>query len=172
MDAVPLRLEHFVFDNRFPSAVAVAHHAARAGAHLAGISGDLTALWYDTLDLAWRKDPTALAGVTTRQGLFVLETLAADHRMRVVYRGLHAAPEGGVIAHGLTGPAELIARVRATSDTAEWAPFVARAIMQCPVGASKAATLAMATLADPEPARTEPLVSWIIAPRSAVALTA
>ncbi len=32
-----------------------------------------------------------LAGMTTAQGLFVLETLAADHRMRVVYRGEQGA---------------------------------------------------------------------------------
>ena len=68
-------------------------------------------LWYDELDLAWRKAPMALAGVTLVETLFVLETFALDRNMHVVYRGEHGLVENGKIAHRLAGPAPLIERL-------------------------------------------------------------
>lgn len=84
-------LECFVFDQRFAAATALAQHAAQQGITLAEIAGDLMPLWYDHLDLRWQQEPMTLAGLTTEKALFVLETLAADRRMAVVYRSAHAA---------------------------------------------------------------------------------
>jgi hypothetical protein len=79
-------VELFVFDRRFAAArSAAARHAAR-NVEAAGFDGDLTQLWYERLDLDWKRAPMTLAGVTTARGLFVLETLAADRGMRVVQR--------------------------------------------------------------------------------------
>jgi hypothetical protein len=86
-----LHLERFVFDDRFAEAAEAAQQAAERGISVAAFSGDLTRLWYDDLDLRWRDKPMTLAGATTQQGLFVLETLAADRGMRVVYRAAHGA---------------------------------------------------------------------------------
>jgi hypothetical protein len=84
-----LRIERFVYDDRFVEAAAAARQAAEAGIPVAAYTGDLTRLWYDELDLRWRAAPMTLAGATTQQGLFVLETLAADRGMRLVYRAEH-----------------------------------------------------------------------------------
>src|SRR5690606_13804188 len=46
------------------------------------IDGDVTALWYDVLDTRWRRPGFVLAGLTGRDTLFVLETLAADRGRR------------------------------------------------------------------------------------------
>jgi hypothetical protein len=86
------RVELFVFDRRFDAAVAAAARARRHGIPVAGTAGDVTHLWYDTLDLQWKRAPMTLAGVTTRGALFVLETLAQDRGMRVVERAEIAAP--------------------------------------------------------------------------------
>ncbi len=80
------RVELFVFDRRFADARAAAARHAASGVEAAGFSGDLTQLWYDRLDLHWRRAPMTLSGVTTAGGLFVLETLAADRGMRVIQR--------------------------------------------------------------------------------------
>ena len=169
-DAAPLRLERFVFDNRFVEAVEVARYAASLRVPLAETSGDLTDLWGNELQPAWRQAPAAFAGITTRQGLFVLETLAADHRMRVVYRGEHAVAHGGCIAHVLTGPADLVADATPGPDAALlWAPLLGRAMARCPQGRSAPPTLALTTSAGGVVDRDEPLFSWIIAPRTAAA---
>lgn len=83
-------VELFVFDTRFDDAVALAQLAAEQGIPLAETSGDLMELWYDNLDLRWKEAPMLLSGVTTAKALFVLETLAADHRMMVVHRTGHS----------------------------------------------------------------------------------
>ena len=89
-------IELFVFDRRFADARAAAARSAANGVETAAFDGDLTELWYDRLDLRWRAAPMRLAGVTTASGLFVLETLAHDRRMRVVERiGLSAQTAGG-----------------------------------------------------------------------------
>ncbi len=80
------RLERFIYDSRFSDAVDLARVFQDAGALLRPMSGDLTDLWRDDLRTAWRTAPMTLAGVTTPAGLFVLETLAGDHRMRVTHR--------------------------------------------------------------------------------------
>ncbi len=164
-----LRLDRFVYDSRFPEAVDMAHAAARLGVPLAGMSGDLTPLWYDHLHLEWKRQPAALAGVTTREALFVLETLAADHRMRVVYRGEHGTERDGRVIHALRGPAGLIAELGPAPAAEVLGPRLARAMTRCPMGAPSAARLDRTTLADGGSARTTPLLSWIIAPRSSVA---
>jgi hypothetical protein len=79
-------IELFVFDRRFADARAAAARRAASGIEAAGFAGDLTQLWYERLDLRWRRAPMTLAGVTTAGGLFVLGTLAADRGMRVVER--------------------------------------------------------------------------------------
>lgn len=83
-------VELFVFDRRFDNAAAVARQADQQGIPLAETSGDLMELWYDQLGLRWKEAPMTLSGVTTARALFVLETLAADHRMQVVHRVGHS----------------------------------------------------------------------------------
>ncbi len=48
--------------------------------------GDVTRLWVDTLDPAWRKPGFALEGVTGDDVLFILEHFAWDRGRRVIHR--------------------------------------------------------------------------------------
>ena len=159
-----LRIERFVFDARFAAAVELARHAARHGMPLAETSGDLTDLWYNDFDLRWKQAPMALAGMTTRGGLFVLETLAADHRMLVVYRGTHESSQDGGVRHVLSGPARLIARATAHSTAPFW-ERLGRAMNECPPDGRRLTERTLTTSAEGM-ASSEPLFSWLIAPRS------
>jgi hypothetical protein len=81
-----LDIELFVFDRRFGAARSAAARHAAGGVETAAFDGDLTQLWYERLDLDWKRAAMMLAGVTTARGLFVLETLAVDRGMRVAER--------------------------------------------------------------------------------------
>jgi hypothetical protein len=107
-DDETLAVERFLYDPRFGAAHDVAQTVARTGVQTSAVADDLMALWYDDLDRRFRQGPMALAGVTLPEALFVLETLALDHQMRVVFRGEHAAAENGRIAHRLRGPAAIV----------------------------------------------------------------
>jgi hypothetical protein len=158
-----LRLERFVFDRRFAAAQAIAAEAARHGVPLSPVAGDLTDLWYRDLDLKWKRAPMPLAGATTRSGLFVLETLAADHRMRVVYKGEHRAIATTGVEHRLTAHPALIEEVSSDVNEPFWA-LLGTALMRYPVNAQAPVTQALRRYGEAVPPRDEPLVSWIIAP--------
>jgi len=162
-----LALERFLFDVRFAESGAIAEHAKRLGVPLAPIADDLMTLWYDELDLAWRKAPMALAGVTLADALFVLETFALDRGMHVVYRGEHGLVEGGRITHRLAGPAALIERLDPLP--AEWEGALAQALTECPLGAPQTARVELVGAGRELSLRDAPLYSWIIAPRAVVA---
>jgi len=162
-----LELERFVFDVRFAEAGAIAEHIGERGVALAPIADDLMTLWYDDLDLAWRKAPKALAGVTLMEALFVLETFALDRNMHVVYRGEHGLVENGKIAHRFAGPAALIERLSPLPQP--WEGALAAALTQCPLGAPEIARAEAVSDGAALSLRDMPLVSWIIAPRTAVA---
>jgi len=49
-------------------------------------AGDVTKVWYETIDPAWRERGYVLGGITGSDTLFVLETLASQHGRRVVSR--------------------------------------------------------------------------------------
>jgi hypothetical protein len=162
-----LELERFLFDVRFAEAGAVAEQVAQRGVKLAPIADDLMALWYDELDLAWRKAPMALAGVTLEETLFVLETFALDRGMHVVFRGDHELVENGKIAHRFAGPKPLVERLSPLPQ--QWEVAVAAALTECPLGAPEIARAELVSEGASLSLRDMPLKSWIIAPRAAVA---
>jgi hypothetical protein len=165
-EASVLRLERFVFDLRFAEPGIVAREIEQRGVRLAPIADDLMTLWYDELDLAWRKVPMALAGMALAETLFVLETFAADRGMHVVYRGEHGLVENGKIAHRVAGPVAVVSRLQPLP--AAWEGTLAAALTACPLGAPEIARAELVSQGAALSLRDMPLVSWIIAPRSAV----
>ena len=80
------KLESFVSDLRFGESIATATSLKAQGVPIAEISGDLTDLWIKQYSRQWKQKPMSLAGVTGKDALFVLETLAPDYGMRLIYR--------------------------------------------------------------------------------------
>lgn len=72
-----------VFDERFEGPCAFAAAAAERRIPTAAIRGDVTSLFFDDLDLRWKRGPLLLAGYTTPASLFCLDLLARDRGMRV-----------------------------------------------------------------------------------------
>jgi hypothetical protein len=169
-----LRLARFVVDRRLPVAVAAAAAARADGTPVDEVDGDMSRLWYDGLDLAWRRAPMTLAGVTAPEGLFVLETLAADRGMRVVYRGQHAMGAGGASHHELQGPGRLVATVASclSFGSVRFGASAYGALAHCPAGRGRIESFS--TGVEPEvrnaaAARSASFVTWIIAPRGSAA---
>ncbi len=161
-----LPLERFVFDVRFAESGAIAEHVERLGVALSPVADDLMTLWYDDLDLKWRKAPMALAGVTLEDAFFVLETFALDRGMHVVYRGEHGLVENGRITHRFAGPSAIIERLSPLPT--QWESALASALVECPLGAPQTARAELVTDGAPLSLRDAPLDSGIIAPRAVV----
>jgi hypothetical protein len=82
-----------VVDQRFEAAQALAGDLA-PGARRIVMPRDVLELWHRQLAPVCRNRQHAIAGVTTERGFFLLRTLAAEHRLRVLSRAVH----GGLVS--------------------------------------------------------------------------
>ncbi len=128
-----VRLYKFVYDHRYASARAFGVAAEHAGssAGMAAIAGDITALWSRDLKARWCAGDGAIAGMTTARTLFCLEQLAKDHRLRVAVRAEHSIAKGQKIAHRLTAPEPMIARMGWALGAEDWATMLPAALATC-----------------------------------------
>lgn len=89
MAAMPRGVDALVVDSRLGEAARLSGPSAP---RTYVIDGDVTALWYHTLDGIWRRPGFVLAGITGTDALFVLERLAVDRGRRVISRKELPAP--------------------------------------------------------------------------------
>jgi hypothetical protein len=126
-------LYKFIYDRRHPAgrAFGAAAEHVRSTAGIVAIGGDITELWSRDLRLRWSAGGGAIGGLTTARTLFCLEQLAKDHWMRVVIRAEHTISEGHEIAHRLTAPEMLIARMRAALAAEDWPTKLPAVLTAC-----------------------------------------
>ncbi len=152
-----------IYDVSYTPAVEFAAEMRRRGVAIHAIEHDVTRVWFNDLQLRWRRGPAAIAGLTAPEALFCLEQLAWDHRMRVVFRATHRRVGAGVIAHEIQGPQTLLRRAGdSLRDGPGWAASMADAAVHCRYDeAPGTQRLNVTTIGG---AQGLPLVSWIIAP--------
>ncbi|MEI9989137.1 MAG: hypothetical protein WDM86_03780 [Rhizomicrobium sp.] len=66
--------------------IAASRAFAAGGRRVVWIDGDVTDFWYDELDLLWRREQVALAGLTAHGAFFCLERLGMDRGLRVAFK--------------------------------------------------------------------------------------
>ena len=154
-----------VADTRFADSRAFAAEAAHAGQRIAWTDGDVTNLWYHELDLLWRGDKAALAGLTEHAAFFCLERLALDRGLRVVFKGEHRRLASGAVAHAVAGPDAVVtkAALERLSGRA-WAAQAASMALDTrgagPIGARRQA------ISPSGPSQPLLLISWVLAAKS------
>lgn len=86
--SLPLRWA--LYDDRYAEGRSFAAAAAAQGIATRALdAGDITRFWYDELDVLWRREPAAIAGLTQFGPMLVVEQLAAEARMHLTLRGEH-----------------------------------------------------------------------------------
>lgn len=79
-----------LYDDRYAEGRSFAEAASAQGIATRALDdGDITRFWYDELDVLWRREPAAIAGLTQFGPMLVIEQLAADRRMHLTLRGEH-----------------------------------------------------------------------------------
>jgi hypothetical protein len=136
---------------------------ADAGLNTVRLPRDVLGLWHDRLLTQLRSGVLpAFGGITTPDGLFLLRTLAADQRRRVVYSAEHTALGEGHIRHQLLGNQATLARVVALSSEGDWRAQQAAVFGLCAATGPKI-TQSLLTRYQSPVVDAVPLVSWIIA---------
>lgn len=162
-----INLDAVIYDTRYMEAQQFGDRATRLGARVHEITGDITDLWQQELLNHWQKKPAAVMGLTERPALFLLERLAWDHGLRVVFEAEHVLDNSGMSQHRVarTSNSRLLAELSNAGQG--WPSVLANNLIEgnkSITGATNPTHSAMAAHLH------EPLTlySWIIAPRSAV----
>lgn len=160
-------LDAVIFDQRYSEARKFASRAGKLGATIRGFEADITDLWQHELLNRWRTAPSAVAGLTERPALFLLERLAWDHGMRVVFEAEHEPDSRGDASHRVIRSANAGILSELESAGSNWPGVLADTMIASPNAAIRDFSPTDAALAASldEPAK---LYSWIIAPRMAV----
>lgn len=157
----------FIMDERFAESHAAARAADRRGAIVRPVGPDVTDV-YESLDLAWRSFPFAVAGLTAPSALFVIERLAWDRGLRTVYRGAHRGAHAralGRVQHALLGAPALTSRVGAGARE-RWAEQIGRELIEWAAWPDERAR---SVSAQPFPyAENAALASWLLVPKGAL----
>jgi hypothetical protein len=154
-----------LFDDRFAESRRFGAEIARLGGAARAFSGDVTDLWYEELDVRWRREPIAVAGMTRHGPLFCLERLAWGVGLRVVYRAEHRRVSDGSIAHAIVAPEDTLQlAVDLHAANTDWARNAARIVMRCPYDSWQPASGRRGSAALSADGEYDPLISWIIAP--------
>jgi len=154
-----------IFDHQYAESRMFASALAAQGLPTHGISGDVTALWYDDLYHRWAEGPAPIVGLTGASSLFCLEQLAWKVERRVVFRAEHHQIGNTRVAHRLMGPEPLSVSADPRIETS-WPSWSASAVRGLPAtlrrGVRFDARVEGSALPD-SAAWEEPLVTWAIA---------
>lgn len=163
----PVALDAIVFDSRHTEARDFGARADRIGVPLRPIAGDITDLWQHDLRLRLKAASVAIGGLTERPALFLLERLAWDHGLRVVFEAEHEPDGRGGAAHRLVRTAAPGLARTLEGAGRNWPVVLADALIDgthVPAHDFRPTDTGLAA----HPGEPMTLYSWIIAPRSAV----
>lgn len=161
-----LALDGVIFDRRHLESRSFAGRAAHFGAQIRACEGDITDLWQRELRLRWRTTSAAVAGLTERPALFLLERLAWDHGLRVVFEAEHVPDGEDNAIHRLIRTADKRLALDLKAAGSSWPVALADSLFNGARVATRDFSPSGAAMAAH---RSEPttLYSWIIAPRQA-----
>lgn len=154
-----------IFDTRYPQAHEFAVRAGQLGAPVRSIEADITELWQTELHKLWQAAPAAVAGLTERPALFLLERLAWDHGMRVVFEAEHSTDGRGAAVHRVIRSGDAVLARNLMAAGRNWPRLLADSMITGTHAVTRnyhPTDAAMAASPD-EPAK---LYSWTIAPRT------
>jgi hypothetical protein len=157
-----------LYDHRHAEAREFRQRAAHWDARIRGtLDGDITEIWQNDLSVAWKKKPQALAGLTERPALFLLERLSWDYGLRVVFEAEHESTGKGNWNHSIVRSGNSSLKRELEAAGAAWPVVLADQMLAAQTEVAKRDFMpsgaAMAARID-EPTK---LHSWIIAPRAA-----
>ncbi|MCX7037248.1 MAG: hypothetical protein NT064_11865 [Proteobacteria bacterium] len=159
-----LAVSQVLMDERFADAVAMGSYAVAAGRAVTTLPRDVLGLWYDQLLPELRSGRLqTLGGITTPDGLFLVRTLAADFRWRVIYEANHLASSTSVMTHRLHGRWATVSMLAADIQTQDWRQRFASALVGCHV-TGRIGTRTVLTPCSTTGLVAQDLVSWVLAP--------
>jgi hypothetical protein len=139
--------------------------AARENARAARVSDIDSTILIDQLSKAWARHPRALFGMTRSDVAVLVEALARDHGMAVVYRGWHDHRADGSIHHVLHGDAKAVAMLkRQFNSTGSFGKILGEQITVLTASGGPPESVNFEVATRRQPSGRARFVSWAVAP--------
>lgn len=121
-----------VCDDRYAEGCRFAQTIAGLGVPVRALrNGDVTGL-YQELDLLWRVQPAAVAGLTQFGPMLVLERLGRERGLRMALRVEHQVQADGTLSHAMTGAPDTLAFAEALQrHGVDWPVLIAALATRC-----------------------------------------
>ena len=125
-------LEKAIYDARYAEGRLFAAALADLGVPAEALGdGDVTDAYVE-LDLAWRRRPAAIAGLTQFGPMLVLERLGRERGLRVAFQVEHQVHADGVLAHIMSGAPDTLALAETLRRRElEWPVLIAALAAHC-----------------------------------------
>lgn len=154
-----------VYDRASPDSVRFSQAASNMGQRISSIlHGDVTRLWYDDLYHQWQIKPVAIAGLTTPDAFFCLNTFAQDSGLKTIFSVEHIFRREMVEHKGLGIQSLLNDEAWQAGD---WSERMALLLLSYPVKQEHIhipAQKAIAAQSHKQSGRAN-LISWLMVPR-------
>jgi hypothetical protein len=155
-----------IYDSRLAEGERFGSAIGANGMRVLGFDGDITSLWSDHIEPAWKNGDRTLAGLTCERNMTCLVELARDYRIHLVHLARHAA-DGNMTrtsVHTRVGTGDHTAFKDGSAEV--WPTRAARLILDVPTRGKR---LQIGDFMSPATTGFEngPLVSWILAPTNA-----
>lgn len=167
-----LNIENIWVDTAMEAGRAYADHATKMGANVIDASQGTSTELLPQLDLEWRTNPVALAGVTTHGPMFTLEMLGRRHGMRLAYSAKMIRWDDGTFGVDAKGFGDLASATPAPGlSDAAWAVEMANFTLSTPLDQFTVGGKTTSLQIGDQMAGSydEPLYVWVIAPVSGAA---
>jgi hypothetical protein len=157
------RIAAAIFDERYGDARAFAAELGRAGAAQFQTNQDVGRLCYGALREYFARPGVQLAGLTPHSDVYVLQSFAAERRLKLLFEGLHDARRGSTLSHQL----QLSERMAGTAGLLEqagsrWSTALARVVAGTPFEGRATRTERVATRTRRSRDNPGMLVSWVL----------
>jgi hypothetical protein len=155
-----------VYDENFKDCLNFAEEAQKLGAATHGISGDVSALWFQDIKPLLQDAPGIVAGLTRESSALYIGALAREMEHYQVFRGDHYLTEGNITGHQISAPDYMLQQARIVQNSGiSWGFGMARLLSQYrPAATQTSVTLTPTSPVNDIDDNSERLVSWIIAP--------
>lgn len=134
-----------VFDERYAEGRTFGSQVGRYGVAAQVIAnGDISG-FFEELDVLWRKQPLAVAGLTQWGPMFVLERLGRERGLHVALKVEHRV-EQGALRHVMSGPPETLGfAANLGAEGVAWPLLMAGAVAGCRANCPAPATTSLVT---------------------------
>ncbi|MFV0481188.1 MAG: hypothetical protein ACK5LP_04315 [Campylobacteraceae bacterium] len=163
----PIENFDLIYDKNFTSSLDFVNILKGKTESIHEIAGDINTSLYNSLNDGFTKNKTTLIGIGSAESLFILEKIANDKGMRVIFKSSHELLKDGTILHSFDASYPVLRTLTkefSNSKDSDWVKILADVLQTIPnqkIGSMDSFT----SISKDKYELNKPIHTWVIAPK-------